>query len=102
MVAGGRDAHFHADAEDRAALAVPAADIQGFHLGGVIAEFSPSSRTLVHRDAGGRDQFRADMGQLHTETTLRPMIIGSTLLALGVETVLMSFVLSMMGIERKR
>jgi hypothetical protein len=28
--------------------------------------------------------------------------VGSTLLALGVETVLMSFVLSMLGMERKR
>jgi glycosyltransferase involved in cell wall biosynthesis len=45
--------------------------------------------------------FRVDLGDL-PESTLRPMIVGSTLLALGVETVLMSFVLSMMAMERKR
>jgi glycosyltransferase involved in cell wall biosynthesis len=44
---------------------------------------------------------RSGLGDLNTATTLRPMIIGSILLAMGVETVLMSFVLSMMGIERK-
>jgi Glycosyl transferase family 2 len=45
---------------------------------------------------------RTDLGELQFERTLRPMIVGCTLLALGVETVLMSFVLSMLGMERKR
>jgi glycosyltransferase involved in cell wall biosynthesis len=45
---------------------------------------------------------RSDLGNLDAQRTLRPMIVGSTLLALGVETVLMSFVLSMLGMERRR
>jgi hypothetical protein len=45
---------------------------------------------------------RTGLGELEFERTLRPMIVGCTLLALGVETVLMSFVLSMLGMERKR
>jgi hypothetical protein len=45
---------------------------------------------------------RSGLGELNAEKTLRPMIVGCTLLALGVETVLMSFVLSMLGIQRKR
>ena len=45
---------------------------------------------------------RSGLGDLNPETTLRPMIVGSTLLAVGIETVLMSFVLSMLGMERKR
>jgi Glycosyl transferase family 2 len=44
----------------------------------------------------------SDFGNLDVGLTLRPMIIGSVLLALGVETVLMSFVFSMMGIRHKR
>ena len=44
---------------------------------------------------------RAGLGELHVEQTLRPMIGGATLVALGVQTVLMSFVYSMMGIKRR-
>lgn len=43
---------------------------------------------------------QADFGPLDVERTLRPMIAGATLVALGVQTVLMSFVYSMMGIKR--
>jgi len=43
---------------------------------------------------------RAGLGPLDAERTLRPMIAGATLAALGVQTVLMSFVYSMMGIKR--
>ncbi len=39
---------------------------------------------------------RHGFGDLNPEQTLRPMIVGSVLIALGVETVLMSFVLSML------
>ena len=39
-------------------------------------------------------------GPLDQAQTLRPMIGGATLVALGVQTVLMSFVYSMMGIKR--
>jgi hypothetical protein len=42
----------------------------------------------------------AGLGPLDTQQTLRPMIGGATLIALGVQTVLMSFVYSMMGIKR--
>jgi hypothetical protein len=40
-------------------------------------------------------------GPLDTARTLRPMIGGAALVALGVQTVLMSFVYSMMGIKRR-
>jgi hypothetical protein len=43
---------------------------------------------------------RSGLGELDTTRTLRPMIGGATLAALGVQTVLMSFVYSMMGIKR--
>ncbi|MBL0927528.1 MAG: glycosyltransferase family 2 protein [Phycisphaerales bacterium] len=39
-------------------------------------------------------------GTLDPAVTLRPTIIGATLTALGVQTVLMSFVYSMMGVRR--
>lgn len=39
---------------------------------------------------------------LHTPVTLRYMIIGSTLVALGTQTVLMSFVMSMFSIKYRR
>jgi hypothetical protein len=48
-----------------------------------------------------RSWVQADLGVLHPERTLRPMIGGATLVALGVQTVLMSFVYSMMGIKRQ-
>lgn len=44
---------------------------------------------------------RHGFGDLDTPRTLRPMIVGAALVALGVETVLMSFVISMLGIERR-
>jgi hypothetical protein len=40
-------------------------------------------------------------GPLDQTHTLRPMVGGATLVALGVQTVLMSFVYSMMGIKRR-
>jgi len=45
---------------------------------------------------------RSGFGELNPEVTLRPMLVGALLLALGIETVLMSFVLSMLGIQHKR
>lgn len=41
-------------------------------------------------------------GDTDLARTLRPMIVGSTLVALGVQTVLMSFVYSMLGIRVRR
>jgi hypothetical protein len=43
----------------------------------------------------------ASFGPLDQAQTLRPMVGGATLVALGVQTVLMSFVYSMMGIKRR-
>lgn len=40
-----------------------------------------------------------DFGALNVETTLRPVILGGLLVALGMQTILMSFVYSMMGIK---
>jgi hypothetical protein len=44
----------------------------------------------------------AGFGQLEPEQSLRPMILGATLVALGIQTLLMSFVYSMLGIKRRR
>jgi glycosyltransferase involved in cell wall biosynthesis len=41
-------------------------------------------------------------GDLVPEETLRPMILGATFVALGVQTLLMSFLYSMLGIQRRR
>jgi len=41
-------------------------------------------------------------GPLESSVTLRPMVFGSTLVAIGIQTVLMSFVYSMFGIQRRR
>jgi len=41
-------------------------------------------------------------GPLESSVTLRPMVFGSTLVAIGIQTVLMSFVCSMFGIQRRR
>ena len=41
-------------------------------------------------------------GPLETSTTLRPMVLGSTLVAVGIQTLLMSFLFSMLGIRRRR
>jgi len=41
-------------------------------------------------------------GPLESSVTLRPMVFGSTLVAIGIQTVLMSFVYSMLGIKRRR
>ncbi len=43
---------------------------------------------------------REHLGDLEPEKTLRPMIVGSVLLALGVQTILMSFVLNMLAQRR--
>lgn len=43
-----------------------------------------------------------DFGPLDAGVTLRPMVFGSTLVALGIQTLLMSFLYSMMGIKRRR
>jgi len=42
-----------------------------------------------------------DFGPLDLHTTIRPMITGATLIAIGVQTVLMSVIYSMMGIRHK-
>jgi len=44
----------------------------------------------------------SDFGPLTLDHTLRPMIAGSTLSILGLQTVLMSFFYSMLGIQRKK
>jgi glycosyltransferase involved in cell wall biosynthesis len=44
----------------------------------------------------------SDFGDLIPEETLRPMILGATFVALGVQTLLMSFLYSMLGIQRRR
>lgn len=46
--------------------------------------------------------FDAGLGALDPSQSLPPMILGCTLAALGIQTVLMSFVYSMMGIQRRR
>lgn len=43
---------------------------------------------------------RADFGPLDLRQTIRPMIIGATLIALGVQTMLMSLVYSMFGMRQ--
>jgi hypothetical protein len=45
---------------------------------------------------------RSGFGPLDVATTLRPMLLGSTLVAIGIQTVLASFVYSMFGIARQR
>ncbi len=41
-------------------------------------------------------------GPLDLNVTLRPMLVGSTLVALGIQTLLMSFVYGMLGIKKSR
>jgi hypothetical protein len=41
-------------------------------------------------------------GPLESSQTLRPMVFGATLVALGFQTIFMSFVYSMLGIRRRR
>jgi len=43
-----------------------------------------------------------DFGSLDPRQTIRPMLVGSTCVALGFQTLLMSFVYSMLGIQRSR
>ncbi len=43
-----------------------------------------------------------DFGPLVPAVTMRPVLIGATLVALGVQTLLMSFLYSMLGIPRRR
>ena len=43
-----------------------------------------------------------DFGPLDASATLRPMVFGATFVALGIQTLLMSFLYSMMGIKRRR
>ena len=43
---------------------------------------------------------RTDFGPLDLRTTIRPMIVGATLTALGVQTMLMSLVYSMFGMRQ--
>jgi hypothetical protein len=45
--------------------------------------------------------FRQDLTLETLTMTLRPTIIGSTMVALGVQTVLMSFFYSMLGVPRR-
>jgi glycosyltransferase involved in cell wall biosynthesis len=44
---------------------------------------------------------RRNFGELDVRVTIRPMIVGSTLIALGVQTVLMSLVYSMLGLRHE-
>ncbi|MEO1934159.1 MAG: glycosyltransferase family 2 protein [Myxococcales bacterium] len=43
-----------------------------------------------------------DFGPLEPSTTMRPVSLGATLIALGMQTLLMSFLYSMLGIRRRR
>jgi len=45
--------------------------------------------------------YRAGFGPLDASVTLRPTIAGATLVAVGAQTVLVSFVYSMLGIQRR-
>jgi hypothetical protein len=45
---------------------------------------------------------REGFGPLELQHTLRPMLVGATAIALGAQTLLMSFVYSMLGIKRSR
>ncbi|MGI9431553.1 MAG: glycosyltransferase family 2 protein [Myxococcota bacterium] len=45
---------------------------------------------------------RVGFGPLETDLTLRPMVLGTTLVALGMQTLFMSLVYSMLGIRRRR
>jgi glycosyltransferase involved in cell wall biosynthesis len=56
----------------------------------LVAGLATIGRIVVHWAASG-------FGALDVNATMRPMIMGATLAALGVQTVLMSFVYSMMG-----
>jgi hypothetical protein len=67
-------------------------------LGGLALSLAGSfviGRLFVHWAA-------RDFGPLETSQTLRPMVLGATLVALGIQTLLMSFLYSMMGIKRRR
>lgn len=44
----------------------------------------------------------AGFGDLEPEDTMRPMVVGATLIALGAQTLFMSFVYTMLGIQRRR
>jgi hypothetical protein len=46
--------------------------------------------------------WRAGFGPLDVSRTLRPTVLGATLAAVGIQTVLASFVYSMLGIPRRR
>ena len=46
--------------------------------------------------------WKVDFGPLDVSKTLRPTILGATLAAVGIQTVLASFVYSMLGIPRRR
>jgi len=43
---------------------------------------------------------KADLGQLDTRSTLRPMILGATLVALGGQFAMMGFVFGMLRLAR--
>ena len=45
--------------------------------------------------------YRAGFGPLDTSVTLRPTILGATFAAVGAQTILASFVYSMLGIRRR-
>jgi len=48
-----------------------------------------------------RTWMQADFGPLLPSVTMRPVSIGATLIALGIQTLLMSFLYSMLGIRRR-
>jgi glycosyltransferase involved in cell wall biosynthesis len=69
---------------------------------GVIAGLAAVALGLILIAIPLRAWIGAGLGVIHDPTTtLRPMVAGATLVALGVQTVLMSFVYSMMGIKRR-
>jgi glycosyltransferase involved in cell wall biosynthesis len=49
-----------------------------------------------------RSWVESDFGPLVPSTTMRPVSMGATFIALGIQTLLMSFLYSMLGIRRRR
>ncbi len=45
---------------------------------------------------------RASFGPLQPGVSMRPVVVGATLFALGIQTLLMSFLYSMLGITRRQ
>jgi len=69
---------------------------------GLVAGFLVSLSGIGLIGAAALSWRAAGFGPLDPVVTLRPVILGATLAALGIQTVLMSFVYSMLGIKRRR